>query len=189
MNLLNLSKMPFSFHGGWDTVVKSHPVTLKTFFLLVLPLSLLPPVALMYAGTTHPAMFWVSAPYSRWLAVAIAFFITELATVSMMGWAIQKIAQRHNFAVAFQDSYLLAAITAAPLWLSSLSLFSPDIWLVVGIVALGLVIAASVLYHGTFVILKMQDPIEAQSISYEIFSFGGFVWVVLCSFIALPLML
>lgn len=189
MNLLNLSKMPFSFHGGWDTVSTVHPSTLRTFFLLILPFSLIPPAALLYAGSHHASMFWVSAPYARWVAVALAFFIMELLTVPLMGWLIKKMAADHQFSVDFKDSFLLAAITAVPMWLSSLGLLSGEIWIAIASVGLGLLIAASVLYHGTCAILKMEETVEAQAMSYEIFSFGGVIWVMLCCFIALPLML
>lgn len=189
MNLLNFTKMPFSFHGGWDTVSGVHPSTLRTFFFLVLPFSLIPPAALLYAGSYHPSIFWVSAPYARWAAVAAAFFITELLTVPMMGWLVKKMAADHQIAVDFKDSFLLAAITAVPMWISSLGLLSSEIWIVIAVVALGLLVAASVLYHGTYTILHMEDVTEAQSMTYEIFSFGGIVWVMLCAFIALPLML
>lgn len=188
MNLLNLGKMPFSFHGGWDTVRKIHPSVVRSFLLLVLPCSLIPPLALLYAGSHHAGLYWVDAPYLRWLDVAGVFLLMELLTVPLMGWLICKLAKDHQVMMDFQDSFLLASITAVPMWLSSLGLLSGDLWLVIACVVMGLLLAASVLYHGLYAILKLEDAVDAQVMGYKIFSFGGIVWIMLCSFVALPLM-
>lgn len=189
MNLLNLGKMPFSFHGGWDTVARIHPSVIRSFVLLVLPCSLIPPLALLYAGSHHAGLYWVSAPYLRWQEVAAVFFVMELLSVPLMGWLIGRMAADHQVTLDFKDSFLLASITAVPMWLSSLGLLSADLWLVIACMIMGLMLAASVLYHGLYAILKMEDTVDAQAMSYQIFSFGGVVWIMLCGFVALPLML
>jgi hypothetical protein len=112
----------------------------------------------------------------------------ELLTVPLMGWLIRKLANDHQVTIDFQDSFLLASITAVPMWLSSLGLLSGDLWLVIACVIMGLLLAASVLYHGLYAILKLEDTVDAQVMGYKIFSFGGIVWIMLCSFVALPLM-
>jgi hypothetical protein len=53
---------------------------------------------------------------------------------------------------------------------------------------LGLIASASLLCHGIFSILKLEDEIDAQALSYATFSVGIFVWVVLCTFVIVPLM-
>lgn len=188
MNLFNLSKMPFSFHGGWDTVVTVHPSVVKTFLLLVLPFSLVPPAALLYAGSDHASMLQLSATAIHWQQMALVFFIAELLTVPLMGWLIKSIAAEHKITVDFKDTFLLAAIIAIPMWLSSLGLMLQDLWSMLGISIVGLLAAASLLYHGTYAVLKMSDQFEAQSLSYQVFSVGALVWVMLCASIVLPLM-
>ncbi|MBI3284772.1 MAG: DUF1282 family protein [Burkholderiales bacterium] len=188
MSLLNYAKMPFSFHGGWDVVAGVHPSIRKTFFALILPFSLIPPLSLLYAGGNHGAIFLVHASFSRWQGVAIAFFVVELLTVPLIGWVIKNIAATHNIVADSKDTFLLAAITAVPMWLSSLALAIPHLWLMMGIVVSGLLAAASLLYHGMYTVLKMSDQIEAQSMSYEAFAVGGFVWAMLCVFVVVPLM-
>ena len=187
MNIFNLTKMPFSFHGGWDTVITIHPSIIKTFLFLVLPLSLIPPATLLYVGNNHVPMFWLNIGDSRWTTVALIFFIAELLTVPLMGWLIKAIASEHKFNINFKDAFLLAAITAVPMWISSVGLLATDIWTMIAIGFTGLLIAASLLYHGIYPILKMQDQFEAQSLSFHIFSGGAIVWVMLCSYIVLPL--
>ncbi|MBI3284900.1 MAG: DUF1282 family protein [Burkholderiales bacterium] len=188
MGLLNYTKMPFSFRGGWDTVVTVHPSVFKTFLLLVLPFSLIAPVTLLYVESRHSPTLLMHAEHFRWLAVALTFLIAEMLTVPLMGWLIRKLAAGHGRTVDFRDSYLLAAIVAVPMCLSSLALVLDDIWLMTSLVVLGLLVAASLLYHGSYVLLSLDDPFEAQSLSYQAFSVGGMVWVLLCSALVLPLL-
>ncbi|WP_083917487.1 Yip1 family protein [Leeia oryzae] len=187
MNPLQYTKMPFSFHAGWDRIVNIHPKVLRTFLLLVLPFSLIPPATLLYAGNHHLSVWLQNDTHSDWLAVAIIFFIAELLTVPMMGWVIKHNAGKYNLNVSFKDTYLLAAIIAVPMWLSSLGLLASSMWMTIGLAIAGLALAASLLYHGLYAELKMEDRFEAQSLSYEIFSLGGAVWVMLCVFLVVPL--
>lgn len=188
MRFLNYTKMPFSFNEGWDEVGAVHPSVWKTLFLLVLPFSLIPPAMLLYAGSHHPAAYLIDAPFSRWQEVALVFLIAQLFTVPLMGWLIRNIAQVHKLSVDFKDAFLLAAIVAVPMWLSSLGLAIPSLWATIGIVVLGFLAAVSLLYHGTYSILKMEEQVEAQSMSFAAFSVGAIAWVLLCAFVVLPLM-
>lgn len=176
-----------SHQFGWDKLGETHLSILKTFLLLTLPFSLVPPLMLAYAGSHHAAQYLIDAPAARWNLVASAFFLTELITVPLMAWLIKSIAQSHNISTNFQDSFLLATITAIPMWLSAFALAIPDLWTMMGIVILGLIISAQALYRGTCSILHMVEKVEAQSISYEVFFTGAIVWVLLCAFVILPL--
>lgn len=184
---LHYMKMVTSFHDGWDDVSAMHPAILKTFLYVVLPMSLLPPAMLLYAGADHPLAYLLNAPYSRWKIVAFAFFATELVTVPLMGWVVKSMAEIHDVACDFKDTFLLAAIAALPLWASSLGLAIPNMWAMVVALALGLMISASLLYHGTYTILGLNDDEEAQALSSSAFSVGGLVWAFLCAFVVLPL--
>lgn len=187
MNILDVGKMPFVFHGGWDAVLELHPSIVKSFVFIVFPLSLLPPAILLYVGKYHASLFWLAAGDRRWSAVAFIFFIAELLTVPLMAWLIQTIAMRHKLLSDYKDCYLLAAIVAIPMWLSSVGLIASSLWVVVEIVVLGFLVAAGLLYHGIYSFLKMQDSLEAQSLSYEILAAGLIAWLMLCSFVILPL--
>jgi hypothetical protein len=180
-------KMVTSFHDGWDDVSALHPTVTKTFLYLVLPMSLLPPVMLSYAGIDHPLTYLLNAPYSRWKMVAAAFFVTELLTVPLMGWVIKSMAEIHQIACDFKDTFLLAAITALPLWASSLGLAVDNIWVMIVALSAGLMVSASLLYHGTYAVLKLENDEEAQLLSSSAFSVGGLVWAFLCAFVMVPL--
>lgn len=186
-NPLRYMKMVTSFHDGWDDISALHPAVLKTFLYVVLPMSLLPPAMLLYAGEDHPLTYLMNAPYSRWKLVAFAFFITELLTVPLMGWVIKSMAEIHQIKCDFKDTFLLAAIAALPLWASSLGLAIDNMWVMILALVTGLMMSASLLYHGTYTILKLDDDEEAQALSSSAFSIGGLVWAFLCAFVVLPL--
>lgn len=188
MNPLNYMKMILSFDDGWDEVRALHPSVAKTFLLVVLPLSLLPPAMLLYAGMHHPLAYLMNAPFSRWEIVATTFLVTELATVPLMGWVIKNMAGMHKIQANFNDTFLLAALAAVPMWVSSIALAIPSLWILIVALVIGLLASASMLYHGTYTVLKLDDDEEAQALSSSAFSIGGLVWAFLCAFVVLPLM-
>jgi hypothetical protein len=188
MKPVTYSKMLISFHDGWDEVRTLHPSIAKTFGFIILPFSLLPPAMLLYAGFDHPTAYMSDALFSQWQDVAVLFLFAELISVTVMAWAIKQMALSRNVVADFRDTLLLAAITAIPMWLSSFGLAIPHSWATISIALLGLVASASLLYHGIFAILKLEDEIDAQALSYATFSVGIFVWVVLCTFVIVPLM-
>lgn len=187
MNIINVSKMPFVFHGAWDVLFEIHPSIAKTFLLVVLPFSLIPPAILLYVGEHHAPLFWLATGDSRWSAVAMIFFVAELFTVPAMAWLIKFIASQHQMRCEFKDCFLLAAIVAIPMWVSSVGLIAPSLWIISQIAVIGFLASAGLLYHGIYSFLKMHEPFEAQSLSYEILAAGLITWLMLCAFIILPL--
>ena len=57
MNILQMPRMIFSFSDGWDDLIRIHPSIARLFALLVLPLSLLPPAMIYYAGGRYGDVF------------------------------------------------------------------------------------------------------------------------------------
>lgn len=189
MSLLKYTKMPFSFHEGWEQVFAERPSSvLKTFLFLVLPFSILAPAMLMYAGNHHASAYLMDPSLERWQAVALTFFAGELLTVPLMGVMIRQVASVHGIAADFRDTFLLAAIMSIPMCLSSLGLAIPSLWAMITIVILGFGVAAALLYHGTYHILRLKDPMQAQSLSSEVFATGGLVWALLAGFVLVTLM-
>ncbi|OGB21344.1 MAG: hypothetical protein A3I66_04600 [Burkholderiales bacterium RIFCSPLOWO2_02_FULL_57_36] len=188
MSLLKYTKMPFSFHEGWDQVFAERPSVLKTFLFLVLPFSMIAPAMLMYAGNHHASAYLMDPSLERWKAVALTFFVGELLTVPLMGVMIRQVAAVHKLTADFRDTFLLAAIVSIPMCMSSLGLAVPDLWTMIGIVVLGFAIAAALLYHGTYHVLELKDPIQAQALSAEVFAAGALMWALLAGFVLLTLM-
>ncbi|HZW13061.1 MAG TPA: YIP1 family protein [Noviherbaspirillum sp.] len=187
MSLLDYAKLPFSFHEGWDEIRPLQLSVSKTFLLLVLPFSLLPPLMLLYAGSHHGSAYLIDAPFARWIGVALAFLAAELLTVPLMGWAIRSIAQLQGIDADYRDTFRLSAITAIPMWLSSTGLASADLGPMFAAVVLGLFLSAGVLYHGSYNFLQMRDPMQAQALSCQAFAVGGMIWAFLCGLVILPL--
>jgi hypothetical protein len=187
MTPLNCMRIVMFSDRGWDDIRHFHPEVMRSFFQIVVPFSFLPPMMLLVAGYFHPGAFLIDAPFARWCQVALAFFITELLTVPVMAWVIKDMAGLHKIESDFRDAFLLAAITAIPLWLSSMALALPNLWSLVIIVATGLLVSAGVLHHGVRALFKINDGEIAQALSSSAFSVGGLVWALLCALVVLPL--
>ena len=115
MNLHALSRLPASVDEGWPDLIRLRPSLPATIALLVLPLSLLPPLMLYWAGTHQPEMFPPELRAKPWAEVAAVFFVAELATVAAMGWLIRRVALGHGLHVDYHDTYLLASIAPVPM--------------------------------------------------------------------------
>lgn len=156
-----------------------------TFLFLMLPLALLPPALLLYAGAHHAEAFHMRGGQAHWEMMAWIFLDVELLTVPLMAWLIRALAAERKIAVAFRDAFLLAAVTAVPLWTSSLGLAIPVLAPMAGVLVLGLVLAGTTLYHGTSSFLRLSDPIEAQALASQVFAAGALLWVLVCTFMVL----
>ena len=179
MSLIALSKLPLSAEQGWPELVKTHPGLFKVFALLVLPLSLLPPSMLYFAGTQHPEMFLNRVGERAWGNFAVIFFLAEMSTFLIMGWLIKQVAEANSLAIDYHDAYLLAAIAPVPLWLSSLGLLVPDLAFnaAVSIVAMGL--SCGLIYHGIEGLCRTREGVTAAGIVQTVIGAGLIGWVLL----------
>ena len=139
---------PLSAEEGWPALARLKPGILKVFLLLVLPLSMLPPVMLYYAGLNYPEVFGPGASGRNWFIVGTVFFLAELATFLLMGWLIKQVGQTYSLVIDYHDAYLLAAIAPVPLWLSSLGLLIPNLLFNATVSAVALGVSCALLYQG-----------------------------------------
>lgn len=188
MKLLDYPKMIFSFHSGWDELREIHPSIVKVSLALVLPLSLLPVLMIALAGYLHGNYYMPGVSVQRWYDVAGLFFLGELVTVPLMAWVIHLIAKDKGHPVEFHDSYLLAAVTPIPLWLSSLSLLLPSMQFNAVLSFVGLAASASLLYHGVRSILGIEEELDVQDVTYKVFAIGAIVWSLLVTLAVWPIM-
>jgi hypothetical protein len=179
MNLISLSKLPFSTEQGWPELEKIHPGLLKVFAFIVLPLSLLPPAMLYYAGTHYPESFLKGAAGNAWGDIAVVFFLAEMLTFLGMGWLIKQVADSNRLKIDRHDAYLLAAIAPIPLWLSSLGLLVPSLAFnaALSLVALGL--SCGVIYHGIEGLCLMCEEVTAAAIVQTVIGAGLAAWALL----------
>lgn len=161
---------------AWFFLSRLHPSLSWSFTRVVLPLSLLPPVMLYYAGTLHGDDFMPGFAARDWKTIALIFLVAELASVGLMGPLIRWIAGLNGFTADKESAYLLAFAAPTPLWLSSLALVVPNFIFVAAVAILGLVASCIIIYHGVAVLLKVKEDIVAGSIAYGIMACGLLAW-------------
>ena len=179
MSLLSLAKLPLSADEGWPDLVRVHPGILKVVALLVLPLSLLPPAMLYYAGTHYPEVFGPAARPRDWTFVAAVFLVAELATFTLMGWLIGQVGETNGLAIDRHDSYLLAAIAAVPLWLSSLSLLVPNLVFNAAVSSVALALSCALLYQGLQALGRKREAVVATETVQIVIGAGLIAWALL----------
>lgn len=183
MSLLSFPKMIFVSDEGWPEIERTHPPLLNFFTTFVLPMALLPPALLYYAGSRHGNLLASGFGEKPWLEIAIIFFLTEMVTVLLMGWMIRQMAEVYRFPVSAHDAFMLAGIIPIPLWLSSLSLLVPNLAFDAGIALLALAASCGLLYHGMQSLCHVRDEITAEGITQTVMGAGLVIWAVLLAMI------
>lgn len=179
MKLSTLSQLPLSADRGWPELERIHPRLAKLFAFIVLPLSLLPPAMLYYAGTHHPEALLPQAAGRDWALIAGVFFLAEMVTLLVMGWLIREVARTNGLRIDSHDAYLLAALAPIPLWLSSLGLVVPSMAfnVILGVVALGL--SCGIIYHGIEALCHTREDVSAAGIVQIVIGAGLIGWALL----------
>ncbi|KAF0812548.1 hypothetical protein IGB42_02837 [Andreprevotia sp. IGB-42] len=179
--------MLVSYHEGWDELQAAHPATLGIFLKLVLPLSLLPVLMMLYAGNHYGQYYGGEVSMSHWQTVAAAFFVAEMITVPGIAWIIRQLARAHKAHSDYDGSYLLAAVSAVPMWLSSLTLFVPYLAFNVACAFTGLAMACALVYHGIPAMLGKERDEDVRDMTYLIMWIGGGAWAILSAILSMPI--
>lgn len=164
---------------AWLQADKSDASLARIFAKIILPLSLLPPLMLYYAGTYHGDAFMSGFSGRDWRSIALVFFFAELATVAVMGPVIRGIAYLNGVSTDRGSAGLLAFAAPIPLWLSSLALFVPNFFAAATVGVLALAFSCVIIYHGVSTLLRVRDDIVAESIAYGIMACGMAAWAML----------
>lgn len=188
MSVLQLHKLFLDAPDAWLELSRTRPSARKLFLMLVLPVSLIPPLMLEYAGRHIGLLLFPAAPAQAWTVAALAFLLAELATVSLMVWAIKSVAESKGIASDYEDAFLLAVIALVPMWLSSLVLFSEQLPLVVITLALGVASWALLVFRGVKSVLKIEESLIAVDIAYTVTVLGLITWVVVIMLGLVPLL-
>lgn len=183
MSLMSLPKMMVSDSEGWSDIRRIHPSVQKLMLYFVAPMSLLPPLMhaysqLIYPGTVFPRL----APLltmKEALAVGGAFFLIELATVVLMGYYIQQLAEAASVRTDYESAFTLAAIAPTPLWLASLMLFVPSLWANLTVAALAWVACVALIRHGVHPVFQLGDEPRARKLANAIVVLGVAAWIAL----------
>lgn len=179
MSILHIHKLFLSSPKGWRELAAAAPSARKLFLMLVLPISLIPPVMLEYAGDHIGPLLFQDAPERAWSTVALVFLAAELLTVPLMAWVIKSMAESKGVECSYRDTFMLAAIAPVPMWLSSLVLFSDQIPLIAAMLALGAVGWVVLIFRGVQSVLKIEEGIIVFDIAYTATALGLITWVVI----------
>ncbi|RTQ99408.1 Yip1 family protein [Halomonas nitroreducens] len=182
MTLTTLLALPFST-PSWAALRKHRPSITALILWLVLPLSLVPPLMLYYAGTHYGDAFLTGFGDKQWRFITTIFFLAELLTFAVMGWLIHEIANAGTRRIAFRDAYLLAALAPVPLWLSSLGLVVPSLTVNVAIALGALGVSCGIVYHGLQGLCRIHEDVEAMSATYTIMAVSVLAWGLLIALI------
>lgn len=158
MSLLNLFWLFFVPTKGWRHLMQSKLSIHRLYLLHVVPLSLIPPLFLYFAGNKYAGDLIPILSDSKLLLVAIIFFVVELTAVPVMGVIIRHLAEVAEIHPSYHDSFTLAAVAPTPLWLVPICfLIIPD--LLVNLVALTLAIMATVgfIYYGIPAVFRLKE--------------------------------
>jgi hypothetical protein len=158
--------MLYSYSEGWQDLIRVHPTVTKLFSMYVMPMSLIPPAMFLYSMLVSPgAIFPALVPaitVPEALAVVVAFYLAELAMVGLMASIIQQMGDVVGIKPAYEESFMLAAIAPTPLWLASLSLLIPFVWVGGVVFAAAWVASAALIYHGVYPLFKLEDKSKAR---------------------------
>ncbi len=174
MARIHLRDMPHI--EGWDTLTSSHMSVLKMFFLYALPLSLLPPVMIHYAGVTYGGHLLPALSEMELESIGVLFFIAELAMTFLVAYVIQRLGEVIDIKPAFEDAYKLAVVVPTPLWLAPLFLFIPSFIVNITIGALALILSGILIFYAVPPILKVEEEGHAILLAGCILAAGLVAW-------------
>jgi hypothetical protein len=179
MSPSQMPKMMLSFNQGWDELIRIHPTIARMFALVVLPMSLLPPAMIYYAGGNYGDIFSPGVSAGQWHIAAGIFFLAELLTVPAMAWIMHLACRANDVPAGYHECYTLAAIAPIPMWISSLVLFVPNLAVGVVVGALGLLCSLAITYRGMYALFRMREQLRAMQMATVVTGAGLLAWLVL----------
>ncbi|MCB1952368.1 Yip1 family protein [Denitromonas sp.] len=173
---MSIPQMMISSEAGWRDLEHQHPTVLSLFLWMVLPLSILPPAMLYYAGTHYGDALMVGWSGKPWSVIAPLFFLCELAAFVGMGLFIRSVVDHDTSPIDTHDAYVVTAIAPVPMWLSSLALLVPNPAFVAVVALTGLVAASALMYRGIYALCHMADEVRAASVTHTVMAAGLLCW-------------
>jgi len=184
MTIIQLLSLPFSGNGVWQDLKRMNLSVPFLAWVIVVPMSLVPPVLLYYAGTHYGDSFISGFADKEWRFITTILFLAELLTFFVMGWLIRAVLESHELGMGYQDAYLLAAIAPIPLWLSSLALLMPVLVVSVVAVIAGMFLSCALIYQGVRSLChRSQNDVLTMSATYTVMAASLLAWGVLMAMI------
>ncbi|ATJ84584.1 YIP1 family protein [Halomonas beimenensis] len=185
MNPITVIRLPFTRLAGWKELQKRKPSIATLAWGVVLPMSLLPPLLLYYAGTHYGDAFVAGFAERQWRFITTILFLAELLTFFVMGWLIHAVVNAtRELSIDYHDAYLLAALAPLPLWSSAIVLLIPSLLLNVLAVLVALGISCSLVYHGLQALCEREEnDVVTQSVTYTVMASGVLAWGLLMAIV------
>lgn len=166
-----------------------------TFFSLVLPLSLLPPLASLYSLAHYPGLVLPAiSPAHRLTAtllIGAATLALEWGLVSMMAAQVLLLGAAPDSAFEARlnplAAYRFAGLAPAPLWLASLALFTPSLTLLGLSLLLAWALVALLVREGVAGLYQPRTAADARRLGVNLLARGFFAWLVIVAGLLLPL--
>lgn len=171
-----MKQLHFPEFHGLDFVARSHLSVAKMFFLYALPLSVIPPLMIYYAGASYAGDLLPSLSKSQLQTIGVVFFLVELIMVFTVAWIIQRLGEVIDIHPSYEDSFKLAITAPTPLWLAPLALFIPSFMVNLTVGALAILAAGSLIYYGVSAIFKIEEKGHAMLLSGTIYATGLVAW-------------
>ncbi len=174
----------FDFHHmphwvGWDTFTHSHMSVLKLCLRYAVPLSIVPPAMIYYAGVTYSGHLLPTLTVRELEGIGIVFYIVELAMTFLVAYVIQRLCEWVEMKPAFEDAYKLAVVVATPLWLAPLFLFIPSFMVNLTAGAAALILSGMLIFYSVPPILKVEEKGHAMLLSGSILAAGMVAWALM----------
>jgi|TARA_Y100000815_G_C13150666_1_gene427866 hypothetical protein len=184
MTMTQLLSLPFSANGVWRELKGMNLSIPFLAWVIVVPMSFLPPVLLYYAGTHYGDSFINGFADKEWRFITTILFLAELLTFFVMGWLIKAVLDGHQLQIEYPDAYLLAAIAPLPLWLSSLALLVPVLAVSVIAVFAGMFLSCALIYQGVRSLCQRTDnDVVAMSATYTVMAASLTAWGILMAMV------
>tara|TARA_Y100001001_G_C7882049_1_gene265041 strand:+ start:153 stop:734 length:582 start_codon:yes stop_codon:yes gene_type:complete len=184
MTMTQLLSLPFSANGVWRELKGMNLSIPFLAWVIVVPMSFLPPVLLYYAGTHYGDSFINGFADKEWRFITTILFLAELLTFFVMGWLIKAVLDGHQLKIEYPDAYLLAAIAPLPLWLSSLALLVPVLAASVIAVFAGMFLSCALIYQGVRSLCQRTDnDVVAMSATYTVMAASLTAWGILMAMV------
>ncbi len=161
----------------WDTFTGSHMSVLKLFLLYAVPLSVIPPAMIYYAGAMYGGHLLLALTSLQLQAIAIVFYAVELVMTFLVAIMIQRMGDVVDIKPAFEDCYKLAVVVPTPLWIAPVFLFIPSFIFNLAVGAVALILCGILIFKNVPAILKVEEEGHAILLSGSILAVGMVAWV------------
>ena len=163
----------------WNRIMQLRPAVWQLYLFWVIPLSIIPPLMLYYAGTHHGGKLMPAVNTGELKAMAILFFVVEVVAVPVMALVVQKLGQVVEMTPEYRDTFRLASVAPTPLWIAPLFLFVPSMLLNIAISALAMMLAALLIFVGVDPVFRLKDAGQSLLMAGAILAAGLVGWVIM----------